>query len=727
MEPTRAERRTYVAYDGIEGKKGKSYSVTGSCSQEEEPDSGSSPTGEEPGYLKELALHAMSCYAYDEGNRVSSDRAEERSYLSCPDIAQCFSTNTKMMVDYAWRPVADDQLLGFLGSVACKNRGKGLSISLDKDNKTCFLEEEAEVLVSLFLAEWNHRDLEHYTFYAKLDYVVFLEHGHVLVLPHRQRRGSLLWERGSDVLTFHYRQPHEKDPGGLRHEQEQNSAGVGSPQGEGTSASASASGGSPQEEVPQTRADPKARPAPKKRYPCCRQRLIRENEPKEEKKRQATQSEGSTKYAYEAGGTVHGRVDAHRAQQQEELNEVLRKARTNPPGTFFAHGVLHRTDSSGRRRFSTYDYPIFKVTPWHTLSENMRTLLGGEYNWATWMQHPLSGYSLHFFHKAFELGKMQGNYLVEMINKKLEAHHAFHREWEVYREIQYVRDDFSLLISVIAEACGPDFFSYIQRNAQNEEICRKYLVRTPEGYGLYDSTLRQSFNGPYILACLEKTFKAEEVIEPEKETPMDTSEVATRSADLPQGETAGSAKTETPDVPIETEAPESSPQGKASGVKAANDIDMAQESSSPDDMPMPDIAPERDAGPVLHDHGIWGKCENVVDPEAYKVSPMRLLMDQKSGYGYSGLYHTGIRDEEADSVSAFKVQHINWRVRADKHPGQKFFLGEDDLFRQMCQMAPIYERRPERMDYVFCSGDVRSTLDDRLMEKASATICFWLL
>ena len=55
-------------------------------------------------------------------------------------------------------------------------------------------------------------------------------------------------------------------------------------------------------------------------------------------------------------------------------------------------------------------------------------------------------------------------------------------------------------------------------------------------------------------------------------------------------------------------------------TEAANDIDMAQESSSPDDMPMPDIAPERDAGPVLHDHGIWGKCENVVDPEAYKAA-----------------------------------------------------------------------------------------------------------
>lgn len=75
------------------------------------------------------------------------------------------------------------------------------------------------------------------------------------------------------------------------------------------------------------------------------------------------------------------------------------------------------------------------------------------------------------------------------------------------REIQYVRDDFSLLVSVITEAYGPDFFAYIQRNAQNEEIRRKYLVRTPEGYGLCDSTLRQTFNGPYILAGLEKSFQ----------------------------------------------------------------------------------------------------------------------------------------------------------------------------------------------------------------------------
>ena len=127
-----------------------------------------------------------------------ANRAEERSYLSCPDIAQCFNTDsTKKMVDYAWRPVTDAKLLGFLGSVACKKRGwfpyenghalvshrakarrspepiykvkdypyrvsmilrKGTwwiverAQDLRQNNKTCFLEEEeAEVLVPLFL------------------------------------------------------------------------------------------------------------------------------------------------------------------------------------------------------------------------------------------------------------------------------------------------------------------------------------------------------------------------------------------------------------------------------------------------------------------------------------------------------------------------------------------------------------------------------------------------
>ena len=140
----------------------------------------------------------MSCYAYDEESRSTSDRAEVRSYMSCQDIAQCFNTETKKMVDYAWRPVTDGKLLGFLGSIACKKRGwfpyenghalvshrakalrgpdptykvkdypyrvsmilrKGTwwiverAHDLRQENKPCYLEEEAEVLVSLFLPE----------------------------------------------------------------------------------------------------------------------------------------------------------------------------------------------------------------------------------------------------------------------------------------------------------------------------------------------------------------------------------------------------------------------------------------------------------------------------------------------------------------------------------------------------------------------------------------------
>ena len=200
MEPTRADRCTYVAYDGIEGKKGKSYLTAGDFSQEKIPESGSTSQEVEPSYLKELAFHAMSCYAYEEMHSTS-DHTEERSYLSCKDIAECFnavSSTTKKMVDYAWRPVTDSKLLGFLGSVACKKRGwfpyenghalvshrakalrspdpiykikdypyrvsmilrKGTwwiverAHDLRQDNKPCYLEEEAEVLVSLFLPE----------------------------------------------------------------------------------------------------------------------------------------------------------------------------------------------------------------------------------------------------------------------------------------------------------------------------------------------------------------------------------------------------------------------------------------------------------------------------------------------------------------------------------------------------------------------------------------------
>ncbi|CAE7322218.1 unnamed protein product, partial [Symbiodinium sp. CCMP2456] len=518
--------------------------------------------------------------------------------------------------------------------------------------------------------------------------------------------------------------------------------------------------------------------------PEALQKLIREHELEEEKKRQGTEMEGLADMRISPG-----------------TPSTARWMRIGGPAY-----VLHKRRSLREARSVARPY-------------DMRDLLGGEYNWATWMQPPLSGYSLHFSYLAFEFGKLQGNYLVEFRDKPkvytggytspFEKHPggipkllddlrmASENEFRPlvkeigfkrpYREIQYVREDFCTLVSVITEAYGPDFFAYIQRRAQNTEVRRKYLVKTVEGYGLYDSTLQQPFNGPCILACLEKVFmqnaeqkdfkskfgrKAKKdlmaylALKEQREAQLE--ELYTRSADLPPGKMAGSAKTEAPDVPMETEAPESSSQGEECGVKVEpsesslleeasntkdehmgdNDEPMAPESSSSEEASTPDISPEKDAkGPTLHDQGIWGKCENVVDPEAFKraakeaetqnESAFNNKEDAKEKYGledtkeYQDFISTlaqrektspmYIRDETYDPVNAFKMQHMNWRVRREPHSAQKYTLSEEDLFKQLCNMAPIYERRPDRLDVIFRTGDVRATLDDKLMERASAS------
>ena len=209
---------------------------------------------------------------------------------------------------------------------------------------------------------------------------------------------------------------------------------------------------------------------------------------------------------------------------------------------------------------------------------------------------------------------------------------------------------------------------------------------------MYDSTPRQPFSVPCIFTCLENTLKTtehkdfksrfakkaksdliayqslKEKREAELEElghccggvpreapcsagggshrardghsnglPMDTSQARAEAADLPQGEMADPAKTESLDVPMETGAPESSPQGEASGVKVepiegstkdehmgetedADDANMATESSPQGEEFMPDISPSKDDEGELHDQGIWGKCKNIVDPELSKAA-----------------------------------------------------------------------------------------------------------
>ena len=75
------------------------------------------------------------------------------------------------------------------------------------------------------------------------------------------------------------------------------------------------------------------------------------------------------------------------------------------PWHFFHHGLLHRKDSTGNKMYAPYGAALVKTTPFSSLPTHMRKLLGSEYNWASWLSHPLSGYGVHFFLKAFELGR----------------------------------------------------------------------------------------------------------------------------------------------------------------------------------------------------------------------------------------------------------------------------------------------------------------------------------
>ena len=201
-------------------------------------------------------------------------------------------------------------------------------------------------------------------FYAKLDIDTFFNHGHDLFLT--DNGVVLCYEDIAPMyLTFHYRPPHEQDPGGLKHEEKQRAAGASSSFEEATPSAAAdsseATGGSPSGEVPARRVQQKAMPKKKAKAKASAdaesatggspsgevpvvdeaavRRLIREDELREAAARRSTTSEGTARYAYEAGDTVHGRVDATRLQQEEELRDIIQKARYNP-WHFFHHGLV---------------------------------------------------------------------------------------------------------------------------------------------------------------------------------------------------------------------------------------------------------------------------------------------------------------------------------------------------------------------------------------------------
>ena len=81
-----------------------------------------------------------------------------------------------------------------------------------------------------------------------------------------------------------------------------------------------------------------------------------------------------------------------------------------------------------------YGEPLVRITPFHSLPSNLKKLLGDEFTWASWLQRPLSGYGLHFFLKAFELGKLTGNYLVEFHQKPKVYTNGYRSPYEKYEQ-----------------------------------------------------------------------------------------------------------------------------------------------------------------------------------------------------------------------------------------------------------------------------------------------------
>ena len=79
-----------------------------------------------------------------------------------------------------------------------------------------------------------------------------------------------------------------------------------------------------------------------------------------------------------------------------------------------------------------------------------------------------------------------------------------------------------------------------------------------------EAELEELYTRPYEDIAVEEFLEklpspqVEEILEPEKDTPMDASEATAEAAHSPPGETADST-VETPDVPMKTEAPEGYP------------------------------------------------------------------------------------------------------------------------------------------------------------------------
>ena len=101
----------------------------------------------------------------------------------------------------------------------------------------------------------------------------------------------------------------------------------------------------------------------------------------------------------------------------EEQELLIRRATSNPWCMFY-QDVLSLKDARGNNVYSNYGDSRASVVAWKSLPNRLRSLLG-DVGPARWLVHPFSRYSVHFFLRAFEIGKMEGNFLMELQKEKL--------------------------------------------------------------------------------------------------------------------------------------------------------------------------------------------------------------------------------------------------------------------------------------------------------------------
>ena len=100
-----------------------------------------------------------------------------------------------------------------------------------------------------------------------------------------------------------------------------------------------------------------------------------------------------------------------------------------------------------------------------------------------------------------------------------------------------------------------------------------------------------------------------------------------------------------------------------------------------------------------------------------RSSPTFALANQKHGPN-TGFYHDSGR---TDPIYWCKLQHMIFRdTRTSmKHPTQKYGCSEMQLWNQIKRQPPVYEGRVSKGKIIFDAGDVRSTVDDVLLERSS--------